>query len=91
VLGRQRIIIGDTARLDEKLQNLLAFYKQVQNKVGWDQYRSIDLRYAGQVVASPALKWKAPVDRAISNINWLKAIMETAPSQDKPGRRCSRS
>jgi len=86
VLGRQRIIIGDTARLDDKLGNLFAFYRQVQNKVGWDRYETIDLRYEGQVVASPALPWKAPVDRAISNMNWLKAIMDGAPArQDQPG------
>lgn len=79
VLGKQRIIIGDTARLQEKLDNLFAFYKQVQNKVGWDKYNTLDLRYEGQVVASPSLPWKAPVDRAISNMNWLNAIMENAP------------
>ncbi len=79
VLGKQRIIIGDTARLREKLDNLFAFYKQVQNKVGWDKYNTLDLRYQGQVVASPSLPWKAPVDRAISNMNWLNAIMENAP------------
>lgn len=85
VLGSQRIIIGDTSNLAEKLDNLFAFYKQVQNRLGWDQYRSIDLRYKGQIVASPALKWKIPVDRALSNFNWLKAIMESAPSKQDPG------
>jgi cell division protein FtsQ len=86
VLGRQRIIIGDTGRLEEKLGNLFAFYKQVQNKVGWDRYTVLDLRYKGQVVASPALSWKVPVDRAISNMNWVNAIMESAPArQDHPG------
>ncbi len=79
LLGNQRIILGDTSRLEEKLGNLFNFYRQVQNKVGWDKYTTIDLRYKGQVVASPALRWKVPVDRAISNMNWLKAIMESAP------------
>jgi cell division protein FtsQ len=85
VLGSQRIILGDTNNLDEKLNNLFAFYKQVQNRLGWDQYRCIDLRYKGQVVASPALKWKVPVDRALSNVNWLKAIMESAPTRQDAG------
>lgn len=85
VLGSQRIIVGELNDLDEKLGNLFAFYKQVHNRLGWDQYRSIDLRYKGQVVASPALKWKIPVDRAISNFNWLKAIMESAPTKQDPG------
>ena len=86
VMGRQRIIIGDTSRLGEKLDHLFAFYKQVHNRIGWDKYTSIDLRYDDQVVASPALRWKAPVDRALSNMNWVKAIMESAPArQDGPG------
>lgn len=83
ILGKQRILLGDTSRVPEKLNNLLAFYQQVENKVGWEKYEVIDLRFKGQVVASPALKWKIPVDRALTNMNWVKAIMESAPKDDK--------
>jgi len=85
IIGDQRIIIGDTDLLDDKLANLMAFYRQVQNRVGWDRYRTIDLRYKDQVVASPALSWKAPVDRAISTMNWLTAIMENTSTKDNAG------
>lgn len=85
VLGRQRIILGDTLQMQDKLNRLFAFYHQIQNKVGWNQYKVLDLRFAGQVVASPKLSWKIPVDHALSNINWLQAIMENAPKQDLPG------
>ncbi len=86
IIGDQRIIIGDTDLLEDKLANLMAFYQQVQNRVGWDRYRTIDLRYKDQVVASPALSWKAPVDRAISTMNWLTAIMEnTAATKEAAG------
>lgn len=78
VLGRQRILLGDTSLIHQKLENLLAFYQQVQNKIGWDKYTTIDLRYKDQVVASPALKWKAPVDRALNNIDWIKAVLGDA-------------
>lgn len=84
VIGDQRIIIGDTDLLDDKLANLMAFYQQVQNRLGWDKYRTIDLRYKDQVVASPALSWKVPVDRAISTMNWLTAIMENASTKEPP-------
>jgi len=80
ILGRQHIILGDTSRIASKLTNLLAFYKQIQNKIGWDKYERIDLRFEGQVVASPALQWKRPVDAALTNMSWLKAIMEHAPA-----------
>ena len=83
VLGKQRILIGDTSKLDTKLNNLLAFYTQVQNKVGWEKYEVIDLRYDGQIVASPALKWKIPYDKALSDMAWVKAVMESAPKGQK--------
>lgn len=81
ILGKQRIIIGDTGRLEEKLAALFAFYKQVHDKVGWDKYRTLDLRYKDQVVASPALPWKIPRDNALSTMSWLKAIMDAAPAK----------
>jgi cell division protein FtsQ len=85
VLGKQRIILGDTSDLQDKLDKLFAFYEQVQNRVGWNRYTTLDLRYKGQVVASPKLSWKVPVDHALSNINWLQAVMDNAPKQDLPG------
>ncbi len=75
VLGNHRILIGDTSRLDEKFDNLYAFYKKVLNRIGWDKYEVLDVRYASQVVASPAVQWKAPVDKAMSNMNWVKAVI----------------
>lgn len=75
VLGKQKILLGDTSRLDEKFSNLFAFYKKVMNRVGWDKYTVLDLRYEGQVVASPSLPWKAPVDKAVANMNWVQSII----------------
>jgi cell division protein FtsQ len=75
VLGHQRILIGDTSMLKEKFANLFAFYKSVLNRIGWGKYDVIDVRYKGQVVASPALPWNAPVDKAMSNMNWVKSII----------------
>jgi cell division protein FtsQ len=75
VLGKQKILIGDTSRLDEKFDNLYAFYKKVLNRIGWEKYEVLDVRYAGQVVAAPALPWKPPIDNAMSNMNWVKSII----------------
>ena len=80
VLGKQRIILGDTSRLEDKLNNLFAFYKQIQNKLGWDKYNTIDLRYADQIVASPSLPWKAPAQK-LSTIDWVKGIIDSAPAK----------
>lgn len=75
VLGNQKILIGDTTQLDEKFDNLFAFYKKILNRIGWDKYEVLDARYAGQVVATPALPWKPPTGNAISNMNWVKSII----------------
>ncbi|HLO70852.1 MAG TPA: hypothetical protein VK167_08290 [Flavipsychrobacter sp.] len=75
VLGNHKILIGDTANLNEKFENLYAFYKKVMTRIGWDKYEVLDARYKGQVVASPALPWKAPTDKALSNMNWVKSII----------------
>ncbi len=76
VLGNHRALLGDTSALDTKLRTLFLFYRNVLNRIGWDRYTLLDARYNGQVVASPALPWKPPVDRALSNMNWVKTIVK---------------
>lgn len=70
LFGDQKILLGDTAGLDHKLNNLLAFYKNISNKIGWDKYQTLDVRYEGQVVASPSVGWTPPkvADTAIGDL-----------------------
>lgn len=49
-VGRAIIIFGDTQNLKEKFEKLLVFCKEGLNRVGWNRYRSIDLRFEGQVI-----------------------------------------
>lgn len=86
VLGNQRIIIGDTNNLKQKLENIFAFYKKIENKIGWDKYEVIDARFENQIVASPSLPWKAPIDRAITNMNWVKTIVDNSPKEQSDGQ-----
>ncbi|MBV9960683.1 MAG: FtsQ-type POTRA domain-containing protein [Parafilimonas sp.] len=51
VVGDQIIRIGNADSLDEKFFKLLAFYKNVFAKVGFEKYSVIDVQYHGQVVA----------------------------------------
>lgn len=83
VLGMQKILLGDTSMLDKKFTNLFAFYKKVMNRVGWDKYKVLDLRYGGQVIASPALPWKPPVDKAVATMNWVKTIIGSDTQRNK--------
>lgn len=77
VLGQQRIIFGDTSRMKEKLHNLYTFYINVLNRIGWDKYEALDVRFKGQVVASPSLPYKGPVDKSSASMNWISSIVET--------------
>lgn len=60
LFGNQRILIGDTVNVHEKLEHLFAFYKNVSGKVGWDKYETLDVRYKNQIVASPSIGWIPP-------------------------------
>ncbi len=77
VLGNQRIIFGDTTNTAEKLANLLVFYKKVLNRIGWDKYEVLDVRFNNQVVASPSLPYAGPKDMAVKKMNWISSIEMT--------------
>lgn len=46
------INFGDTTRLEEKKNALVAVYKKVIPYKGWDQYDTISVKFKGQVVAT---------------------------------------
>lgn len=50
-VGNQRIILGNADSLATKMNNLLVFYKQAMPKVGWNAYKTINLKYHNQIVA----------------------------------------
>ena len=75
--GDQRIIFGDTVNAYEKLNNLYSFYKQISNKIGWDKYTKLDLRYDGQVVASPALDWHPETAEEVEKKANIAAIADS--------------
>ncbi len=82
MLGDQRIIFGDATRVKEKLHNLFIFYKNVLNRIGWDKYQTLDVRFKGQVIASPSLPYSGPADLAVTNMNWINSIVETEAKND---------
>lgn len=76
VLGTHKILLGDTSNLDKKFSTLFAFYRNVLNRIGWNKYETLDLRYNNQIVASPSLPWKMPNKDGLSNMDWLSSVME---------------
>lgn len=82
LVGSQQILFGDTANANEKLDNLFAFYKNVSNKIGWDKYQKLDLRFKDQIVASPAIGYVPPKVSDSTSIEDNKAeipVARTAP------------
>ena len=50
-IGNHTIVVGNATDLEDKFSKLLAFYKGGLGTIGWDKYKTIDLRYKNQVVA----------------------------------------
>lgn len=51
-VGDHVVLIGDPTNLEEKLFNLMAFYKEGCKQVGWDTYSQISLKYKDQVICT---------------------------------------
>lgn len=49
-VGNHKIILGNADSLQTKFTNLLMFYKKAMPKVGWEAYKTINIKYTNQVV-----------------------------------------
>jgi cell division protein FtsQ len=77
-VGNHKIIIGDTDSLETKFKNLLVFYKKAMPKVGWDTYKTINLKYANQVIGS-----KNETSRKKLMADTVSATVDSAALQTK--------
>ena len=50
--GRQTIELGDANNLTVKFKSLKALYLQIFNKNAWNKYKTISLKYDGQIVCT---------------------------------------
>jgi cell division protein FtsQ len=50
--GSHVIELGDASDLDDKFKKLMVFYKTGLTRVGWNNYKKINLKYKNQVVCS---------------------------------------
>lgn len=48
--GVHEVILGDTTDMDEKFKRLDVFYKKGLSKIGWDKYKTVNLKFKGQVI-----------------------------------------
>jgi cell division protein FtsQ len=52
VVGNHAVKLGDGSDIPQKFRRLFIFYTQVLNKTGFERYRTVDVQFAGQVIAS---------------------------------------
>lgn len=80
-VGNQRIILGSADSLETKMRNLLVFYKKAMPKVGWDAYKTINVKYTNQIVCErnkiDSLTGKVIEDRA-NNAKQNQQILDSA-------------
>ncbi len=49
-IGKQKIQFGKFEKIENKFRRLRKFYEEGMSRVGWSKYRTIDVRFDGQVV-----------------------------------------
>lgn len=49
-LGNHTILLGSLDNVDTKLRHVLAFYKKVMPRKGWNAYKVINVKYDGQAI-----------------------------------------
>lgn len=77
-VGNQRIILGNADSLQTKMTNLLTFYKEAMPKVGWDTYKTINIKYTNQVVCE-----KNNMDSVVGIAGRVKPVKPTIASAKK--------
>lgn len=57
-VGNQRIILGNADSLERKFEKLLLFYRKIVPKTGIGAYKSVNLKFAGQIVCERDERFK---------------------------------
>jgi cell division protein FtsQ len=73
VVGRHIVRLGTAEDLKQKFHRLFTFYQQVLNKTGFDYYKIIDVRFAGQVVGA---KSDNPKVDSVKYMKYVQELME---------------
>ena len=77
-VGNNRILLGNADSLDSKFHNLLVFYKQGLPQVGWDRYKTINIKYANQVVGVKSDSFKRDSLKAVAKADSAKKEKDTS-------------
>ncbi|MGZ8554177.1 MAG: cell division protein FtsQ/DivIB [Chitinophagaceae bacterium] len=88
VIGNHIVKLGNGENIDRKFNRLFIFYKQVLARSGFDKYKTVDVRYAGQVVGGKSENPKVDSVQLRKNVENLlqqiKKIESEAPFRLPP-------
>jgi len=81
-VGNNRILLGNADSLETKFRNLLVFYKKALPQVGWDAYKTINIKYANQVVGVRNVILKTDSLKPKAGTDTTKAIKDTSQTKN---------
>jgi cell division protein FtsQ len=73
-VGNNRILLGNADSLESKFANLLTFYKKAMPQVGWNRYKTLNIKYANQVVGVKSDDFKRDSLKAVAKADSLKRM-----------------
>lgn len=80
VVGNHIIKLGDGHNITQKFNRLFIFYKEVLSRTGFNKYKTIDVRYAGQVIGGKSenpkvdsVRLRKSVENMLEQIKKLEA------------------
>lgn len=71
VIGNHMVKLGNGEEMEKKLNRLFVFYQQVLSRTGFDKYKTIDVRFAGQVVGAKSENPKVDSVKLRKNVEEL--------------------
>lgn len=83
LIGTHTIKLGNGKNIEQKFDRLFTFYKEVLSKTGFARYKTIDVRFAGQVVAARSENPKVDQAQLKRNVDaLLRQIKEAEKAAD---------
>ena len=80
LIGNHIVKLGSGENIEQKFGRLFIFYKQVLSRTGFDKYKTVDVRYAGQVVGGKSENPKVDSVQLRKNVeNLLQQINQPHP------------
>ena len=83
LVGNHIVKLGDGENIPAKFNRLFTFYKEVLSKSGFDRYKTVDVRYQGQVVAGKSLNPKVDAIQLRKSVETLLKQIKAAEAMNE--------